>query len=300
MAARPVDARRGRRVQRATAIVTVARHPIGGERIQHVQAATRTAAHRDLGRRSGRRRLAAAATAATLVLAGCGDDEPDGPQPGDPIEGEDGTQEPPTEPEDDEPDADADDAHGRDADADDDGERDDIATDDTATDDDAAADPGDEQVQVLAGEPTVDETQEGIDGGGRLAVTDVRVAMHDGFDRVVFELDGEGDVGYWLRYATDGVATSQGSGAPIQTAGNAALEVAIHGVAYPFDLPEGVEPRDGDTVPGPAGGIVTEVADDTIFEGIHLFVVGLEAEHAYLVDVFDDPRRVVVDIVHDG
>jgi hypothetical protein len=228
------------------------------------------------------------------VLAACGDDQPDGPQPGDPIEGEDGTQEPPTEPEhDDDPDADADDA-------DDGREPADTEPDDTATDDDAAADPEGDQVQVLAGEPTVDETQDGIDGGGRLAVTDVRVATHDGFDRVVFEVDGEGDVGYWLRYATDGVATSQGKGEPIETAGDAALEVAIHGVAYPFDLPEGVEPRDGDGVAGPEGGIVTEVVDDTIFEGIQLFVVGLDAEHGYLVDVFDDPQRVVVDSVHEG
>jgi hypothetical protein len=239
-------------------------------------------------RRSSRRRLAAAAAAATLTLAACDDDEPDGPQPGDPIEGEDGTQEPPTEPEDDDgPDPDE-------GDADDDGE-----PDAAAADGDAGADPDGDQVQVLAGEPAIEETQDGIDAGGRLAVTDVRVATHDGFDRVVFEVDGDGDVGYWLRYATDGVATSQGSGAPIETAGDAALEVAVHGVSYPFDLDEGVEPRDGDTVPG-AGGVVTEVVDDSICEGIHVFVVGLDAEHGYLVDVFDEPKRVVVDIVHDG
>jgi hypothetical protein len=209
-------------------------------------------------RRSSRRRLAAAAAAATLVLAACDDDEPDGPQPGDPIEGEDGTQEPPTEPEDDDgPDPDE-------GDADDDGE-----PDAAAADGDAGADPEGDQVQALAGEPAIDETQDGIDAGGRLAVTDVRVA------------------------------TSQGSGAPIETAGDAALEVAVHGVSYPFDLDEGVEPRDGDTVPG-AGGVVTEVVDDSIFEGIHVFVVGLDAEHGYLVDVFDEPKRVVVDIVHDG
>jgi hypothetical protein len=231
-----------------------------------------------------------------LALAACGPSEPDtdAPEPGDPIETED--PDPPTEPEDgaDDPD-DLDDAD----DVDDPDDADDHDADDP--DDEAAGDDAveGEDVERLPGEATTDDTELNVETFGQLAVVDVRVATHDGFDRVVFEVDGDGDVGAWLRYAPDGVATSQGSGEPIETEGEAALEVAVHGVGLPPDLPEGLEPREDDTVPGPDDGVITEIVDDTIFEGIHLFAVGVDEERGYVVEILDDPQRVVVDIVHD-
>ena len=46
--------------------------------------------------------------------------------------------------------------------------------------------------------------------------------------------------------------------------------------------------------------MVVEVVSDTIFEGIHTFVIGTTGEQPFLVERFDDPQRVVIDIAHDG
>jgi hypothetical protein len=53
-------------------------------------------------------------------------------------------------------------------------------------------------------------------------------------------------------------------------------------------------------VDGPAGGVVTGVVEDSIFEGYHVFFIGLDEERPFLVDRFDGPSRVVIDIPRDG
>lgn len=169
----------------------------------------------------------------------------------------------------------------------------------TATEDgeDPADEPtADEGAAPLEGDPSTEPSQAEPDRGGTLAVTDVRVGAHDGFDRVVFEIAGEdGDVGWDVRYVD--VPTSQGSGEEVAVAGNAYLSVSISGVALPPDLPPGVETFTDD-VEGPADGIVVEVVHDSIFEGYHLFFVGLDTEAPYVVERLDDPQRLVIDLHH--
>jgi hypothetical protein len=162
--------------------------------------------------------------------------------------------------------------------------------------DDGTEDPDDDGTDPIAGEPTAgpDET----DGEpGTLAVTDVRVGTHDGFDRIVFETDGDGTPGWFVEYAE---ATAQGSGEPVEVEGEVTLRVAITMVTLPPDLPDDLEPWDGERLDGPAGGIVLEVVEDTIFEGHHTFFVGLDEERPFLVERFDDPDRVVIDVPHEG
>jgi hypothetical protein len=234
-----------------------------------------------------------AAAAASLVLAACGTDEPDEPAPDpDPIEdpgdapddpddgsgdgledGED-TEEPAPPPEDD---------------------------DGAAEDEDAAPAPDDGTEEAGAAPLAADETterseREAVDA--QLTVTDVRVGTHDGFDRVVVELVGDGEVGWFVEYVDE--ATSQGSGLPVDVDGEAFLSVAIHGVLLPPDAPEDHELWAEERIAGPPGGIVTEVVDDTIFEAIHLLFVGLDDEVPYRIERFEDPQRVVIDLVHDG
>jgi hypothetical protein len=147
---------------------------------------------------------------------------------------------------------------------------------------------------MLDGEPST-ETAEADGEIGTLAVTDVRVGSHDGFDRVVFELEGDALAGWHVRY--DDEPTAQGTGEPIAYEGATALAVAIHNVTLPPDLPEDIEHWDG-TVAGAEGGVVTEVVSDTIFEGIHTFVIGTSDERPFLIERLEDPQRVVIDIVH--
>ncbi|QBJ97834.1 hypothetical protein ERC79_19220 [Rhodococcus sp. ABRD24] len=127
-----------------------------------------------------------------------------------------------------------------------------------------------------------------------LTVTDIRIGSHDGFDRVVYELGGSGTPGWRTRIVT--TAAQQGSGKPIEVDGEAILEVLIDGSAYPFE--SGVEPYRGQNPLAAApGGVVLQVADAGVFEGVTQTFVGLSrADAQYRVYTLDNPTRVVVDV----
>jgi hypothetical protein len=223
-----------------------------------------------------RHQLLAGTGALALLLAACGGTTDEEAQPP-PIQ----------EPEpDDEP-------GGVEVDPDEDG--DEGATEDP-TADAGAEDDLDDGIDPIAGEATTGPHE--ADGeSGTLVVTDVRVATHDGFDRVVFETDGDGVPGWFVEYAE---ATAQGSGEPVEVDGEVTLRVAITMVTLPPELPDDLEPWDGERLEGPTGGVVDELVEDTIFEGHHTFFVGLDEERPVLVERFDDPDRVVIDVPHDG
>ena len=222
-----------------------------------------------------------------MTLAACGpaDEQPDADP--DPVEESD-----------DEPGEDIEDDLDPDAPADD-GE---ATEDEEATETDEPDDGQDEEAS--AAEPldveatTTTAQRDSVDG--RLVVTDVRVGTHDGFDRVTVELDGEGDAG-WFTELTD-QPTSQGSGEPIEFEGEVALWLAAQMINLPGDEPEGVDEDariDVDlTVPGPEGGVITEVVGDTLFEGIQTFAIGLDEERPYRIERFEDPERIVIDVLH--
>jgi hypothetical protein len=124
-------------------------------------------------------------------------------------------------------------------------------------------------------------------------ITDVRVGTHDGFDRVTFEYVGDGEVGWRVLYEDEPQA--DGSGLPIEFDGTVGLRVVLRGVAIPPDAI--AETFEGD-VAGPPGGIINEVVNSNIYEGYHTFVIGLDEEVPYRIGRLDDPKRVVVDLVH--
>lgn len=168
--------------------------------------------------------------------------------------------------------------------------------DDPAEDEDVADEPEGE-VAMLDGEVSTGTSED--DGDGTvLAVTDVRVGTHDGFDRIVFDIEGDGLAGWNVRYEDE--PTSQGSGRAIEVEGDTALAVAIHSVALPPELPEDVEHWDEGPFAGPDGGVVLEVVSDTIFEGYHTFAIGMTDELPFLVERLEDPQRIVIDVAHDG
>ncbi|WP_324277184.1 AMIN-like domain-containing (lipo)protein [Blastococcus brunescens] len=70
-----------------------------------------------------------------------------------------------------------------------------------------------------------------------MTLTDVSLGGHDGFDRIVFELAGEGEAGWRVGYVDQ--PRAQGSGAPVPVPGAAALEITLTNVALPGDAPEG-------------------------------------------------------------
>lgn len=269
-------------------------------------------AHRRLG-------VVGITVAAALLLAGCSDADPDD-------ELSDPPPTPDEQPGDDEAPGDDGDGGGT-TDGDDDGTADDDSADDSTDDgddgdstDDGTPDDGDEDggqngdqddaddggqtedgegdsgLAPLDGDPTT-EPREASGEPGTFAVTEVRLGQHDGFDRVVFELAGDGRAGWLVEYVDE--ARAQGSGALVDVAGDAVLRVAIRNVPLPPDLPDTIEVWDEDRLRAPSGGVVTEVVNDTIFEGQHTFFIGTTDQQPFLIERLDDPQRVVIDLFHD-
>lgn len=143
------------------------------------------------------------------------------------------------------------------------------------------------------GNPDLAQKQHDPEGPWRLAVVGVRVAEHERFDRVVFDLEGEGLPGWFIDYTE--TPRQQGSGFPVEYEGSIALRVGLVGTPYPFDLD--IEPMEMTTVEG--AGHVTGVTFTSIFEGQSEFVIGLEEQLPYSVSLLQDPTRVVIDFAHD-
>ena len=126
---------------------------------------------------------------------------------------------------------------------------------------------------------------------GRLPVVAVRTGEHDGYDRVVYELAGEGLPGWRVGYVER--AVDDPSGEVVDVRGDAILQVWITGTAYPYD--SGHEEFSEDLLP-PGGG-VAQVTRPLTFEGMTQSFVGVaDGPRPVRVTLLRDPVRVVVDI----
>ena len=134
--------------------------------------------------------------------------------------------------------------------------------------------------------------------GATLTVTDVQVAHHEGFDRVVYEMAGAGMPGWTVGYVSQ--AVQDGSGMVLELDGQATLWVSISGSGYPSD--SGATPFSHPTpVRGDRTTAVTEVQGWSAFEGTTGSFIGVAGtDHAFRVFLLDDPVRLVVDIDEAG
>lgn len=139
---------------------------------------------------------------------------------------------------------------------------------------------------------TSDDTGEGT-GTDVGSLVDIRVGAHDGFDRVVLELDGPDvpawDVGYVDR------ALGDPSGIVVDVDGDAVLQVLLHPVAYPEF---GEDPYDGpQKVSAAATDVVAEAVLSSIFEGeLQLFVGVNGGRQPFRVYGMSDPSRIVIEV----
>ncbi|MEX2504792.1 MAG: S-layer homology domain-containing protein [Egicoccus sp.] len=103
---------------------------------------------------------------------------------------------------------------------------------------------------------------------------------------VAFDVSaGDGAFGWEIRYVDE--AISHGTGAPVEVAGDAILQVHLTGMALPPTLAQST--WDGQRLPVDGPGVV-EVVDVGVYEGRQLLFVGTTDRHAFTADLDADGR----------
>ncbi len=152
--------------------------------------------------------------------------------------------------------------------------------------------PDDDAPFVANTEPDTEDASD----GARLVNTDMRFGRHDGYDRIVLDLDGAGAPGWRAQYVDSPLG--QASGEVIDVDGGAYIDVLIQGIMYPGEEEGQPEYTGPAVIAPPAGGAIREVRWAGIFEGTLQLVIGVESEQPFRVFMLEDPLRVVVDVQH--
>jgi hypothetical protein len=155
------------------------------------------------------------------------------------------------------------------------------------------ADETDEPVEDVAYSTEAQNDPEWPSAGGDLLPVAVRAGAHEGFERVVLDLEGTGTPGWRVEYVD--VAIEDPRGTEIDIDGDATLQVIATGVRIPEEdeldrvLPSGEVDVEGTDV-------VEEVYVTGIFEGQNQAFIGLDSERPFRVFTLTEPSRLVVDI----
>lgn len=135
-------------------------------------------------------------------------------------------------------------------------------------------------------------TGEGTLADGVAIATDLRVGLHDGYDRVVIEFDA-GVPRYELSYV-DAIKQA-GSGRPVEVAGAVSFLIALEPAYGHDDAGAATVPGSADTA-GLKNVVQASRVDD--YEGQLRFAVGLGARVDPEVRTLSDPARLVIDFPH--
>ncbi|WP_420111388.1 AMIN-like domain-containing (lipo)protein [Pseudactinotalea sp.] len=162
-------------------------------------------------------------------------------------------------------------------------------TDEPTTEDPTEETPSGEDADGPAWpETTDDQANEAFES--ELVLTDVRVAEHADFDRLVLEFEGDGEPGWRVGYVEE--AVREGSGESITLDGDAILQVsATHIMATDMSAYyDGPQQFDPDTE------VIDDVFVDGSFEGYSTVYLGLDDVEIFRVFTLSEPSRLVVDV----
>lgn len=147
-------------------------------------------------------------------------------------------------------------------------------------------------------EPAASEAQRSApaDGDGTALLQDVRVAAHEGYERIVFEFTATTRPGYRIQWV-DGPITADGSGEPVEVAGSAHLEVIMQ-PASGFDTEAGVAvytKADRVSVKDQTK-LITDLVRTGDFEAVLTWVAGARERVPFTVSTLRAPTRLVIDL----
>lgn len=178
----------------------------------------------------------------------------------------------------------------------------------TATPSSPAPVPGRDAPDPVSGEEAPDavrpvghgDTVESVatGGGPALTLTDVRLGAHHGFDRIVFEVAGEGAAGWQVGWVDD--PRAPGSGASVEVPGQAVLGITLTNIALPGDAGADAAHWRGPERQTLAGAAALEaLVESTLVEGRYAFFAGADQRRPFAVGTADAPQRIVVDLFAD-
>jgi hypothetical protein len=137
------------------------------------------------------------------------------------------------------------------------------------------------------------KTNDTISGDPGPNLTDVRVGQHPGFVRIVFDLTGDGQPQYIVGYEDPPFVET--SGEEVDVDGNAFIYVNISpALTHDVDTFEPTYTGDEELRPGFAPIVEIQFLGD--FEAVMEWVIGLDSERPFTVEILQDPLRLVIDI----
>jgi hypothetical protein len=135
-----------------------------------------------------------------------------------------------------------------------------------------------------------------VEDGEPAGVTNVRVAGHESFDRVVLDLAAGTAAEEVIVSKNDGLTFTgeadedEFRNGPPEVDGNVALHVLIRGSQPTGEAPRDVRPTDTKNI--------RHVRSFGAFEGDHDYLIGLEREGCYRTFMLKSPSRIVIDVQH--
>ncbi len=136
------------------------------------------------------------------------------------------------------------------------------------------------------------------DGTGTALLTAVRIGRNEGFERIVFEFEGDAMPGYRVQWV-DGPVTADGSGEPVAVTGDALLEIVIQPASgVDLSAPELRITYDGPDRIATAGSteLLTDLVRTGDFEAVLTWVAGATEERPFRVLTLTSPTRMAIDL----
>jgi hypothetical protein len=125
-------------------------------------------------------------------------------------------------------------------------------------------------------------------------IVDVRIGMHDGYDRVVFEFTA-GTPELTLDRATPPF-TQDGSGQPVEAEGQSFLVLVMRGGTKQTE--DGTSSYDGPTDFDPRFSQLVDLIEGGDFEAQSTWYLGLREEACVRLSLLTGPDRIVIDVEH--
>lgn len=125
-----------------------------------------------------------------------------------------------------------------------------------------------------------------------VVLSDVRVGVNQGFDRVVLEFLGSGVPGYRVEYV-DRPLRHCGSGDPTPVAGDAWLAITLRGTQAHDERGQATVQQRERRLQMP---IIKEVEFVCDFEGVVEIVLGVSSPNRYRITELANPTRLIVDV----